>query len=154
MLSYSLLKEDVLPRAYGFCIIHLQHHFVSTGYATKTKQKKALQANPFNTQKWKTVVQAEWKNWISLAAFRAGIIGMSWGADGCPLRYRYQVCQINLGKKKKKKNKEKCLSLQPCLTNASNLIRYAERTKRHPTRLTETEKTLIIWTWRMLVTVP
>lgn len=46
------------------------------------------------------------------------------------------------GEKKKKKNKEKCLSLQPCLTNASNLIRHAERTKRHPTQLTETEKTL------------
>lgn len=71
------------------------------------KQKKKLQANPFNAQEVKeTVVQAEWKNWISLAAFRAGIIGMSWGADGCPLRYRYQVCQINLEKKGGKKEKK------------------------------------------------
>lgn len=57
-LSYSLLREDVMPRVFGFCIIHLQHHLVSTGYATKTKKK--LQANPFNAQEVKeTVVQAE-----------------------------------------------------------------------------------------------
>lgn len=78
------------------CSIHLQHHLVSTSYARENDHPRPIS---FTDKKVKeTVVQAKWKNCISLAAFRVGIIGTTCGTDGCLLRYKYQVCQINLKK--------------------------------------------------------
>lgn len=96
-----------------------------------------------------TVVQAQWKNWISVAVFRAGVIGTTWGTDGCLLRYKYQVRPKQLKKTPdQQKNQLKHL-IQCCFTNASNPTRKAERTSKDIHMTDRTTENFHTWTWRI-----